>query len=136
MAAGRSDNSPKSKLFRAGGIFWGLPVVPSPNACRGHTFGPPNQVSLPGRTISATQLEPTERMRAAAGRDHRRQPVVQTGVATSLGRQTDLPRKRIALTCEVGGFARLNHVLTHVVTVDTRTIMKSSAGVSPTHCLR
>ena len=51
MAAGHSDNSPKSILFRAGGIFWGLPVVPSPNACRGHTFGPPNQVSLPGRTI-------------------------------------------------------------------------------------
>jgi hypothetical protein len=35
--------------------------------------------------------EPTGTMRAAAGRDHRHQPVVQTGAANSLGRQTDPP---------------------------------------------
>ena len=63
----------------------------------------------------------------AAGRDHRRQPVVQTGAASSLGRQTDLHCWWIALTCEVGGCARPNHVLTHVVMVAARTIIKASA---------
>jgi hypothetical protein len=78
-----------------------------------------------GRGKAAGELEPTETMRVATGGDHRRQPVVQTGAATSLGRKTDLPRKAIALTCEVGGFARLNHVLTHVVTANARTIINS-----------
>ena len=40
----------------------------------------------------------------AARRDHGRETVVQTGEAANLGRQAD----RIALTCEVSGFPRLN----------------------------
>jgi hypothetical protein len=87
-------------------------------------------------------LEPTETMKAAAGRDHRRQPVVQTGAASSLGRQTDRPCGWVALTCEVGGCARLRPpfgrcpVLTHVVTVAALTIMRASADILPAHSFR
>ena len=43
--------------------------------------------------------------------------LVQTGEAANLGREPDLRRWRIGLTAEAGGFARLNHWLTPVVTI-------------------
>ncbi len=46
---------------------------------------------------------------------------VQTGEAPNLGHKADL-QAQVGLTPEVGGFARLNHWLTQVVTLRLRRL--------------
>jgi hypothetical protein len=57
------------------------------------------------------------RSRAAKRGDHVREHVVRTGrMPPSLARECDPRGRRIGLTPDVGGCARLNHRLTSVVT--------------------
>ena len=68
----------------------------------------PSQVVFVGlHSLRGNPPTVTTHVSAWFGRDQR---------SSNLGRQPDLSARRIARTCEVGGYARPNHGLTTVVT--------------------